>query len=271
MNFFQNYRWVPHVLSIELKKAFSYRVAFWVQFLLGTGTELSVAYFLWRAIFENQHVTTMQGFTFHGILYYYLFASFAGKITRGADRGYLAQDIYDGSLTRYFLYPLSFLGFKFATHLTQQLLGVCQLVIALAFLTIAIGGNHAVSPASFAAGCFTCLLTGYLHFNIMSCLEMVAFWQDVVWNLVVMLRFSMNFLGGALIPLVFFPAWGQHLVSLTPFPILVAFPARVFLGEVTLHEWVINVALLGFWSVVFTFLAREVWLRGTRQYSGVGI
>jgi ABC-2 type transport system permease protein len=263
--------WAKHVLSIELKKAFSYRIAFWVQFVLGTATELGVAFFLWRAIFASASTERLHGFTFHSILYYYLFASFASKITRGADRGYFSQEIYDGTLTRYLLYPVPFLGYKFVTHLAQQLLGLAQLLLAWGILRLAIGPSESASFGTLLAGALTCSLTGYLHFNLMSCLEMVAFWQDVVWNLMVMLRMIMNLLGGALVPLAFFPEWGRHLVMLTPFPTLVAFPARVFLGQVSLHEWLVNAGLLAFWSVVFTLLAREIWSRGIRQYSGVGV
>jgi ABC-type uncharacterized transport system permease subunit len=76
--------WAPHVLSIELKKAFSYRVDFWIQFLIGTTADLMVSYFLWRAIFSTRAVSEME-------VYYYFFATFASRIARGAERGYLSQ------------------------------------------------------------------------------------------------------------------------------------------------------------------------------------
>jgi ABC-2 type transport system permease protein len=269
----EDYRWVPHVLSIELKKAFSYRVVFWVQFLMGTGTELAVAYFVWKAVYAARGTAVLEGFTFHGIVLYSLFASFAGKLTRGTDRGYISQDIYDGSLTRYLLYPLAFFPYKYVTHITQQLLGVAQLLIAFLALRLALGdnGGHPITAASFAAGLFTCLLTGYVHFVMASCVELVAFWQDVIWNLMVMLRFCLSLLGGGMIPLAFFPEWGRHLALLTPFPALVAFPARTFLGQVGWQEWINNVCLLAVWGLAFSLLLNWIWLRGTRQYSGVGI
>jgi ABC-2 type transport system permease protein len=267
------YHWVPHVLSIELKKAFSYRVVFWVQFLMGTGTELAVAYFVWKAVYDARGANVIQGFTFHGIVFYSLFASFASKLTRGNDRGYVSQDIYDGSLTRYLLYPLAFFPYKYVTHLTQQLLGATQLLIAFAALWLALRttGGHAITAASFLAGLVTCLLTGYVHFVMASCLELVAFWQDVIWNLMVMLRFCLSLLGGAMIPLSFFPEWGRHVALLTPFPALVSFPARTFLGQVGPREWLLSAALLAAWGVAFSLLLRWIWGRGTRQYSGVGI
>lgn len=268
-----SWAWVPHVLALELKKAFSYRVAFWVQFLMGTGTELVVSFFVWRSVFAATGSQEMQGFTFHGIVFYSLFASMSGKITRGTDRGYVSQDIYDGSLTRYLLYPLPFFPYKYVTHITQQLLGVSQLIVAFIGVRLALGdlGQHAITPATFAAGVLTCFLTGYLHFVVASCLELVAFWQDVVWNLMVMLRFCMSLLGGGMIPLVFFPEWGQRLVSYTPFPLLVSWPARTFLGQVGAQEWLLNLGVLAFWSLLFTFVLNAIWLRGTKQYSGVGI
>lgn len=265
--------WVPHVLSIELKKAFSYRVAFWVQFLIGTGADLSISYFLWWAIFQARGESTIQGFTFHGLILYYVFATFSSKITRGNDRGYISTDIYEGTLTRYLLYPLPFFPYKLVTHFTQQLLGMIQLLFTLSLFALIIGlpgGNH-VTVFTFLAGCFTCVLAGYLHFTMMSCLEMVAFWQDVVWNLMVMLRFMMNLLGGQMIPLAFFPEWGQKIIAYTPFPALVSFPARTFLGDITLNEWLWQAGMLALWALVFTFLANRVWIRGTKQYSGVGI
>lgn len=267
-----SYAWAPHVLSIELKKVFSYRVAFWAQFLMGTGTELAVAYFVWKAVFAATGASTLGGFTFHGLVFYSLFANFSSKITRGTDRGYIAVEIYDGSITRYLLYPLPFFPYKYVTHLTQQLLGVTQLLIALAFVFFFIGntGGQPLSLGSFAAGVLTCFLAGYLHFVMASCLELVGFWQDVIWNLMVMLRFCISLLGGGMIPLTLFPEWGQRIAHLTPFPILVNFPARVFLGQVGLSEWLGNVGLLAAWSVPFTFLLGWIWRRGTRQYSGVG-
>ena len=67
-----------HVFAIEIKKAVSYRVAFWVNFLLGTTTDLLIAYFLWGAIFAASGSQTMQGFSFHGMVFYYLFAKMIG-------------------------------------------------------------------------------------------------------------------------------------------------------------------------------------------------
>ena len=68
--------WAPHVLAIEIKKAVSYRVDFWIQFFVGTFAEIAIAYFLWKAVFQIRGVAIMEGYSFHGLVYYYLFATF---------------------------------------------------------------------------------------------------------------------------------------------------------------------------------------------------
>jgi ABC-2 type transport system permease protein len=268
-----DYHWVPHVFSIELKKTFSYRLMFWAQFFMGTGTEIAVNYFVWLAVFAAKGTDNIAGFTFHGMVFYLLFAGFASKITRGTERGYISNEIYDGSLNRYLLYPLAFFPYKYVTHLLQQMMGVVQMVITFALLRLALGdsGGHPITLGSLFAGIATCLLTGYVHFVLMSCIELVAFWQDVIWNLMVMTRFCMSLLGGGMVPLALFPEWGRHAALLTPFPALVSFPARTFLGEVGAREWVQNAGVLALWGIGFSLLLNWIWQKGTRHYSGVGI
>ena len=272
-DFRRSWAWVPHLFLIEIKKALNYRATFWIDFVFGTTAEMAVAYFVWKAVFEVRGVETMQGFGFTSLIYYYLFASLSAKISRGHDRGYLSQDIYDGGLTRYLLYPLSFFGFKYVVHLTQQFLGIFQLLIAYLFLRLLLGNSPTgqLTVAHFLAGAGTCILAGYLHFVLVSCVELVAFWQDVVWNLLVMLRFIVGILGGAMIPLAFFPEWGRKIVALTPCPSIINFPVQTFLGQLTPAEWLANAVHLGVWSVIFTLLATCIWRRGSKRYTGVGI
>ncbi len=268
-----NMAWIPPVLALELKKALSYRLDFWVTFFLGTVTEIGVAYFLWKAVFEAQNATTMAGYSFHAIVYYYLFAAFSIRISRGTERGYISQEIYDGGLTRYLLYPVSFMGYKFVTHIAQQLLGIFQFAIAYGILFGVLGlpADQSITPMSIAIGLLTCLIAGVLHFAMTTCLELVAFWQDVIWNLMVMLRFIIGLLGGGMIPLSFFPVWAQKLIGLTPFPALIDFPTRTFFGQVTFDQWTSNIGQIAIWTAVFTALGASIWKKGIKQYSGVGI
>jgi ABC-2 type transport system permease protein len=270
----ESLNWVPHVLSNELRKMFSYRVAFWVQYVLGATTDLCIAYFLWKAIFEQNGVDRMQGFSFHGILFYYVFAALGSKVVQGSDRSWtISLEIYDGSLTRYLLYPLSYLGFCYVSQFARQLISVAQLLfgLAVAILIWGLPSDLSITPMSVLLGCVTALAAGFVLFLINSCIEMVSFWQDTVWNLLAMMRFIGSLLGGLLIPLVFFPAFGQSFARFTPFPVIYSFPIRCFLGQVGFEEWLVSMGHLAVWGCFASLLASWIWRRGTRRYSGVGI
>jgi ABC-2 type transport system permease protein len=269
----KSFSWTLHVFSLELRKIFTYRVNFWLSFLLQIVTELAVAYFLWKAVFEANHVDSMNGFSFYGILYYYLFGSFCSRIIQDPNNGDISGEIYQGGLTRYLLYPLSFFLYKFVTAFSAQVVALVQMVACL-FIAIwfwKLPSDQSISVSSVLLGSATCLFAGYVYFALSSCLEMVAFWQDAVWNLLVIFRFSGNLLGGLMIPLSFFPHWGKVIVDFTPFPYLYAFPIRCFLGQVGTEEWVHSIIILSGWAAISTVLSRLVWGRGLKFYSGVGI
>jgi ABC-2 type transport system permease protein len=268
-----SYTWTWHVLTLELRKVFAYRVTFWVQFVVRILTEILVAYFLWEAVFSANNATLMNGFSFHGILFYYLFAAFCSRIVQDPSNGEISMEIYQGGLTRYLFYPISFFLYKFICCFAYQLLAVGQMIVCIA-VAIWIWKNpsdQSITISSLILGTFTSLVAGYVYFVLGACLEQVAFWQDTVWNLLAMLRFVGGLLGGLLIPLSFFPEWGKLALNLTPFPYVYGFPIRCFLGQVHGPEWISSMAVLVFWALVFTFLSRIVWNRGLKNYSGVGI
>ena len=100
---------------------------------------------------------------------------------------------------------------------------------------------------------------------------MVAFWADNVWSLMVLNKLVLHFLGGGLLPLVFFPEAMQTILKLTPFPYLVSFPLRFLMGAINAVEMTTGFGVMLFWIVVLSLSANWIWRRGVKQYAGVGI
>jgi len=80
-----------------------------------------------------------------------------------------------------------------------------------------------------------------------------------------------KFLGGAMIPLAFFPELFQKALEFTPFPYIIHFPMKVFFGEYTLFEYIQNLVILNLWTLAFYFVAKVIWNKGKYSYTGVGI
>lgn len=265
--------WAGPAFSLELRKLLAHRADFWMDFLGGLLAQIGLAYFLWKAIFLTRDATTIGGFTFLGMMLYYVLVPGVEKITRGPELGFLFSEIYEGSLTRYLVYPVDFFAYKYIQHLAISFLAILQLLLVLGLFAwwAGIPEGMAVTPGSVARGLVAALAASVLYFRVASCLEMVSFWADNVWSLLVMLRFAIRLLGGGMLPLSLFPDSLQLGLQVLPFRYLLAFPIETLIGQVGLGGWFAGLGMVVAWSLVFWAVSRWIFRRGSLQYTGVGI
>ena len=267
------YRWLRQVYSTEIRKVLTYRFDFWINFFVSIFAHVAVAFFLWRAVFQYNRTDTMQGYSFTGLMLYYLMVPMIDKIVNGSGMGFVSRDIYDGSLTRYLIYPVSFFKYKYVQHLANTSIFIVQLLLTIFIFTRIFGEppDVSITPASILMGITAALFSGILSFFIFTSIEMIAFWADNVWTLVVMFRFCIALVGGTLIPLAFFPDGWREALRYLPFPYLVSFPIECATGRIPAGEWAQGIAVILAWSAAFLFILKSVWNRGRYQYTGVGI
>ncbi len=263
-----------HVLSIEARKLMSYRAEFWLNSAFGFLAQFAIIYFLWEAMFAESGQSIIAGYSFHDMLLYYILAILLTKLVRGQERqAALATEIYEGSYTRYIVYPIGFFRYKYAQHLGALApISVQVMLFALvAALFIDRQSLAQISPGSVAATIVVVAIGNLLHFLIKAPIEGVAFWADNVWSLDVMLRFVVGILGGMMLPLDLYPQWAQELLTWLPFQYLTYFPVRVLLGAVSGAELATGIAVALCWAAILAALVRVVWKRGDLHYTGVGI
>ncbi len=268
-----NARTFTHAVSLEIRTLLSYRVDFWMSFLLGVLTFVVANYFLWEAVFRTQGAEVIRGYTLPDMVLYTLLVGCVMRVSFGSMKGAIAQDIYTGGINKYLVFPVSFQGFKYAAHLAYGLVSLAQLALALALARVLLGPVPfgSLDPALFAVGVVASLVSGYLYFAISALMEMVAFWADNVWSLGVMLRFITMFLGGGLAPLALFPDGARAALAWTPFPYILSFPVRCLQGKAAWSEVAWAMPQLGAWSLLATIAVALLYRRGLRTYSGVGI
>lgn len=256
---------------MEVKKIVSYRMAFWFGFSGNVLSQICVAFFLWSAIFASKGAEQIGGYTFGALMLYYLLVPLVERVVHGQEMGYIAGEIYDGGLSRYLIYPVSFFRVKYLAHLAQSTVFLAQMALAVSIFLFAFRGPNALGALSAAKAMPVLFASGLLFFIISMNLEMTAFWADNVWSLSVMHRMLTHLLGGGLIPLAFFPQWAQTLLDWLPFTRLVSFPIRCLLGQVDTFEWIRGLGLTAGWALLFAGTGALIWRKGLRGYSGVGI
>jgi ABC-2 type transport system permease protein len=263
------------VFTMELRKLLSYRANFWIHAFFGYLIHIGVVYYVWRAAFTESGKQMIGEFTFAQMVTYYVLALLLGKMVRGSEfgAGGLSDEIYQGTLTRYIIYPVRYFFFKYAQHLGQIAPALFQLLIfgAISIYAFDLTQYVHVTPSTVVMCLLSVAAANLMHLLIYWSVETVAFWQDSAWSLVVMTRFSLALLGGLMLPLSLFPEPVQRVFSVLPFQYLFTFPVRVMMGRVSPMEWIVGFISCLLWSGVFGVVAAVVWRRGMRQYTGVGI
>lgn len=252
----------------------SYRAAFWMTAIVGVIAGFLIPYFLWQSIFESQRVERIGGFTFDAMVLYYVVVVLLGKVVRGKDMGLgISREIYEGTLTRYLIYPTQVVVFKYAQQLGEMLPQLLQLALFAGFfgLVLNLPEDLHITPMSVALAAVSVMLANLIYYFLSLAVMGVAFWADNVWSLAVLLRFVSAFFGGAMVPIDLFPQQFQQALAGLPFMYFFYFPVQTLLGHVTFTEWLTGTGICLAWGVVFAGVAHWVWKRGELRYTGVGI
>lgn len=261
--------WRSAVFATELKRQFSYRVDFWMRYVIALLVQFIVAVFLWKAVYALNQQQPIAGLSFEEMLRYSFIAIFVFEIAIPEVSG-VATDIYDGSLSRYLVYPLSFLSYKLIAHLARATLLSIPFLFAILVTKIGIIPFE-LSNYGLLQGVCALLVSTVLYFILSLAFEYAAFWADSVWTLVIMLRFLVSLLGGKTLPLSFFPEWLKAPLELLPFSSIISFPTKAFLGQLTWIQFSNQFLLALCWIILISLLNYSIWQRGMRNYSGVGM
>jgi ABC-2 type transport system permease protein len=263
-----------HMISLEARKLMIYRVDFWVTMLVNMVAHLVVLWAIWNAIFAESNQQLIGGWDLQGILAYGVMVFLTGRIVRGGDlQMTIATEIYDGSLSRFLVYPRNYVFTKYAQQLGNVAPDLAQslLMAMVAIPALGLSTTAFISPASLAMAVPSIMVAHLLFFLMSLPPQFVAFWADNVWSLSVLLRFVSMLLGGALLPLSLFPEPLQQVLSWLPFVYLYQFPTLVLLGKVGVVEWATGIGGCLIWCVVVGWLAVPFWKHGSLRYTGVGI
>lgn len=261
------------VFRIELRQIFAYAVDFWVNFFGKMLTQVIIAYFLWGNIYQNNKEAVLEGYSFKGIIIYFTIAPLLLRVLQGANIGSISREIYEGGLTKYLLYPVNYYYYKITSYMAHALIYLLQLLFVFSIIYFFIGfpSEFQITLSSTLMGIMAALLATLIYFAMASILEMVSFWADNIWSLLVMLRFVVSFLGGAFIPISFFPETYQGLIEYTPFYYLISFPMKCLLGQIEGSTFFAGLIIMLFWYIFFQLLSALTFKKGCYKYTGVGI
>lgn len=258
---------------MEMRNILAYRFSFWINFFGTTLGQLGLSYFLWTSIFSASQSETIGGMTFQMMILYSFLAPMTLKSIHGMQYLNINQDIFDGGLNKYIIYPLSYFQFKWVQQITHTLSHTVQLFLGLLFFAVIIGMPAGYQFSFLNILCFilNLLIASSLFAAMESIMEMMAFWADNVWSLSVLLRFVINLLSGAWLSLTLFPPYAQDLFLYLPFKGMVYSPVKILMGTMPIEEWAQSQIMMLIWFFLISLVVRKIWQAGNLRYTGVGL
>jgi ABC-2 type transport system permease protein len=235
--------------------------------------------FLWGAIFADEPDKQLNGYTYHGMIAYYLlvmvsraFSSMPGLA------GGIARDVRDGTIKKYLTQPIDLIGYLFWHRVAHKIVYyiVATVPFAIVFYVCRSyfpGWPDGITILAWVAALLMGFLIGFL---LESLIGLISFWFLEVSSLMFVYMMINYFLSGHMIPLDWLPSPLGDWVQFLPFKYLAYFPATVMLtgpdgGPRYSHDELLGELLIELgWIALLLFVNRLAFNRGVRRYGAFG-
>jgi len=227
-------------------------------------------YFFWLAVFESRG--SLFNYQKKEVLTYILGALILTSIIVASRSIDIGGEINQGDLTNYLLKPVSYFKFWFTKDLADKFLNVIFSLLEITLFLIFL--NPDIYFQKNLIYYFYLLVTvpvgTVLYFYINFLLGMVAFWTPEVWGVRFVFWILLEFLSGGMFPLDILPKGIYNIFQLLPFPYLLFFPLKIYLGGTSFFEMSKGIIISLFWLIMLDFIVKKVWQKGLRIYSAEG-
>lgn len=259
--------WV--VLRLTWEEYFVWRVNF-VLWRVRQLLQLITLYFFWSVALSGQQ--ELLGYTQAGILTYILGTQLMRSIVLSSRSIDVAGEIHDAKLTNYLIRPVSYFGFWAARDISDKFLNIAFSLVEVALIIAVFGPPLVFQQDAFflSLTLLTAVMAIILYFLFSFLLSLTAFWVRDIWAPRFLSFVILEFFAGGFFPVDILPRPLFILVSATPFPYLIYFPIKIYLGQLPPLQILAGLVIMLFWIAVLTGSLNYVWNRGLRVYSAEG-
>lgn len=254
------------VFVVSLSEMFVWKLNF-VLWRVRQIFQLLLLYFLWSTVFLREEV--LFGYDRAQILTYVLGVSLIRSFVLSSRSVDVAGEIHGGDLSNFLLKPLSYIRWWWARDSVDKLVNIVFATIELFLLWLIFKPTLFIqtSPIFILFTLFTAFLALILFFYLSFLISLAAFWVIEVWGIRYLTTIILEFLAGGFFPLDILPQTIFTALKITPFPYLLFFPIKVYLGQLTLTSILAGLTVMVIWIMIFIALVHFVWRAGLRVYA----
>ncbi len=255
--------------------AFKFEIFGWVfQSLLS----LALLVFLWFAIYQEtgDMNTEINGFTYSEMISYQAIVLISGLwITQSSSFDILTDDIRDGNISISLTRPVSYRGRCLSCSIGTSIANFCLFAVPIYIIATIILTLVLNMPLPQWYNVIFYLIGGIIALVLFDSFDFLlgqlGFLTNSLFGIYVIKMTIFSFLSGSMIPFAFFPDWMQVVLEYLPFSGLSSTPVNIYLGNYTIYETLIKLALsLGWGVVIYTIsvLANHAMIKHTEAAGG---
>lgn len=232
---------------------------------------LITLFFLWNNVYGSNQ--TLFNFTREEILTYVVVAAVARQIVTVSATDQIAGELQSwGKFFSYLLKPIGYFRYWLAVDVVYKLVNLFLiLLVALLFLEIF---NFRVifpkDPVLILLFLISIIIGSITYFYIGIITSTTGFWTSHVWGLQFLVVLTLEFSAGAYFPIDVLPETIQQIIKFTPFPYLLYFPIKIYLGKLTAVQSMEVIFLSLIWLVAIFLVAKFIWNKGLKSYEAWG-
>lgn len=257
------------VFKISWQQGITYRLNF-ALWRVRSVIQLLLVYFIWWTIFQNQ--SQVFGYTQSTILTYVLLTAVLRAIVLSSRTTDLMNQINEGAIVNFLVKPLGVIKYYFSRDVADKLLNISFLIVEIVLIIWILRPPimFQSDPITILLFFIACLLAVILNFAVGFIISTLSFWVENSWGPLFLLMILLEGLGGGLFPIDILPTNVYNFLMLTPFPYLLYFPAKIYIGGLPTTQIISGFVVLTFWVIIFWIMMRILLRKGLRRYTAVG-
>ena len=217
---------------------------------------------VWTALYARN--AAPRDLPLHAILTYSAVALLMGLVLDIDQTRALYDKLHDGSIATDFMKPIVVPLYFFADGTGEVLFHAALILPSLAFALLVVHID-VPPPAVLAAFALSFVLGYFVGFFINFILNCVAFWTLEIQAMQLIFTWLTDFLGGELVPLVFFPAAFANAIFALPFAAMFSTPLLIYVGVIPPGRYLETIGLQVMWLAILGGISCVVWRAGAKR------
>jgi ABC-2 type transport system permease protein len=236
----------------------AYRTSFIIK-IAGNLIYVVIIYYLWKAIFESAGTETVAGMTFPETMVYLVLASSLFAVIEVYLVWGTYNEVQSGEIAGQLIKPIGYRLFHYCPYFGSMIIDFVITFIPTFILVYFLSDGYFNLGINLLWFIVSVIIAVLINLSIDYFVSCIVLYTQSVWGINMVKETIVMLLGGAAIPIAFFPEPLKTIVSYMPFQAIYNAPLMQLLGDFTPGKRLEMLLVQLFWAVVVYIASEFFW------------